>query len=142
MRIFLNLLLIFMFSGTTNAQTDVWVSNNNDTVTDVATGLIWQAEDDDVSRNQADAITYCNNLTLGGSSNWRLPNIKELLSIVDYRAHDPAIDKRNFSGTNSSSYWSVSSRAANPADAWVVDFLRGNATLSFNLNSNFVRCVL
>jgi hypothetical protein len=57
--------------------------NGNGTLTDNVTGLAWQQEDDDVQRNWEDAITYCEGLSLAGYSDWRLPNIKELKSIVD-----------------------------------------------------------
>ncbi|MCP4414408.1 MAG: DUF1566 domain-containing protein [Gammaproteobacteria bacterium] len=58
--------------------------NSDGTVSDNATGLMWQQSDDGNSRDWVNALSYCENLTLGEQSDWRLPNAKELQSIVDY----------------------------------------------------------
>ncbi|MFA6871496.1 MAG: DUF1566 domain-containing protein [Bacteroidaceae bacterium] len=67
------------------------------TITDEATGLMWAKEDSENSMTWKDALAYAENSELGGYTDWRLPNVKELHSIVDYtRAPDvtdsPAID--------------------------------------------------
>jgi hypothetical protein len=65
-----------------------FVDNGDDTVSDRATGLMW-TQDDYQSTDFDDAVSYCEACTTGGYSDWRLPNIKELQSIVDYsRAPD------------------------------------------------------
>lgn len=61
-----------------------FVENANGTVTDEATGLTWQQADSGSPLGWGDALAYCANLSLGGSEDWRLPNAKELQSIVDY----------------------------------------------------------
>jgi len=58
--------------------------NGDQTVSDLATGLMWQQADDGIPRNWEDALAYAENLDLAGHQNWRLPNAKELHSIVDY----------------------------------------------------------
>ncbi len=64
-------------------------NNNNGTITDKATGLTWQQSDSRKGMNWADALSYCESLSLAGKDDWRLPNAKELQSIVDYsRAPD------------------------------------------------------
>lgn len=67
------------------------------TVSDTATGLMWQKADDGNSRDWKEALEYAENLELAGYSDWRLPNSKELQSIVDYSrspqtTQSPAID--------------------------------------------------
>ncbi|MFN7553082.1 MAG: DUF1566 domain-containing protein [Pseudomonadota bacterium] len=54
------------------------------TVVDGATGLEWQQEDDGIGRAWAAALAYCVALDLGGATDWRLPDAKELHTIVDY----------------------------------------------------------
>lgn len=77
--------------------------NGNGTVSDAATGRMWQQADDGTRREWADALAYCEALTLGGHDDWYLPNSKELQSIVDYRRTGfPAIDQTYFSITQDS----------------------------------------
>ncbi len=58
--------------------------NGNGTVTDRATALMWTKSDSGVGLNWGDALGYCSALDTVGSNSWRLPNVKELQSIVDY----------------------------------------------------------
>ncbi|MCB1172476.1 MAG: DUF1566 domain-containing protein [Leptospiraceae bacterium] len=75
--------------GNTNYGLNNFTDNSNGTVTDSATSLVWQKADDGNSYTFPGAINYCNSLSLGGQSDWRVPNAKELQSIVDYsRAPD------------------------------------------------------
>lgn len=73
-----------MVRGNNSYGINDFIDNNNGTITDKATGLIWQKTDDGIARDWENAITYAENLNLGGKSDWRLPNAKELQSIVDY----------------------------------------------------------
>ncbi len=68
--------------------------NGDGTVSDRATGLMWQQIDDGRARDWKGALASCENLVLSGRDDWRLPNVKELQGIVDYRDADPALDTR------------------------------------------------
>jgi len=61
-----------------------YVDNGDGTISDLATGLMWQKADDGVSKDWEEAIEYSENLELVSFNDWRLPNAKELQSIVDY----------------------------------------------------------
>lgn len=61
-----------------------FVDNGNSTITDQATGLMWQKLDSQQGLDWQASLEYAENLTLGGYDDWRLPNAKELQSIVDY----------------------------------------------------------
>ena len=75
--------------GNTDYGVNEFVDNGDGTITDLATGLIWQKADDGTTRNWEEALAYAEDLTLAGQDDWRLPNAKELQSIVDYtRAPD------------------------------------------------------
>jgi len=54
----------------------------DDVVIDEKTGLMWQRERADNTMNHANAIEYCENLSLGGYSDWRLPSISELKTLI------------------------------------------------------------
>lgn len=98
-----------------NSQADVnagapnlesYKDNGDRTVTDNVTGLMWEQETLAGHITQSAATTYCQGLTLAGHSGWRLPTMIELLSIVDYGAFDPSINKAFFKGAESGFYWS------------------------------------
>ncbi|MHC4202098.1 MAG: Lcl C-terminal domain-containing protein, partial [Planctomycetota bacterium] len=66
-----------------------FVDNRDGTVTDRATGLTWTKADSGRTMNWAEALEYAEGLSLAGRDDWRLPDVKELQSIVDYtRAPD------------------------------------------------------
>lgn len=68
----------------TNYGKNNFIDNRDGTISDYATGLMWQKADDSVSRDWNEALLYAENLKLAEYSDWRLPNAKELQSIVDY----------------------------------------------------------
>jgi hypothetical protein len=61
-----------------------FIENGDGTITDTATGLVWQQEDSIEGMTWEEALAYAEDLTLAGHDDWRLPNAKELQSIVDY----------------------------------------------------------
>jgi len=90
---------------------DNLVSNKDGTVTDTNTGLMWQQKTAGEMNWEA-SLSYCENLSLAGYSDWRLPTAKELASIVDRSKYNPAIDKDYFPDTMSSYYWSSTAYAS------------------------------
>jgi len=70
--------------GNTAYGTNQFVNNGDGTITDDATGLMWMQDDNGTGVLWKDALSYAENLTYAGHSDWRLPDVKELQSIVDY----------------------------------------------------------
>ncbi|MFZ5766247.1 MAG: DUF1566 domain-containing protein [Thermodesulfobacteriota bacterium] len=114
-------------------------------MTDNATGLMWQQEEDNnnTTRTRAAALAYCESLELpeGGYDDWRQPNVKELESLTDDSRYNPAIDPAAFPGKNTSTYWSSSTSANYPINAWGVSFLYGYVYGYGKNYSYYVRCV-
>ena len=75
--------VIYVRGNTAYGEND-FVDNGNGSITDNATGLTWTQNDSGVGMNYEAALNYCESLETAGSSDWRLPNVKELQSIVDY----------------------------------------------------------
>jgi hypothetical protein len=99
--------------------------NDDDTVTDTATGLMWQKLEVE-TMNWQGALDYCEELDLAGYDDWRLPNTKELQSIVDYeKSNSPYIDEI-FENAVASAYWSSTTYAGNTDTAWRVHFNYGD----------------
>ena len=119
-----------------------FTDNGNGTVTDGATGLVWQRRDDNKKRSWTGALAYCEeDVNLAGKIDWRLPNIRELRSIVDYEKYNPAIDATFFPDTDSWYYWSSTSRTDFTGNAWYVDFDDGDVFHHFRSDGYYVRCV-
>ncbi len=112
------------------------IDNGDNTVTDTFTGLMWQKEDDGSGLTWEAAITYAQDLSLAGFEDWRLPNIKELDSITDLSAYNPAIDPI-FSGTKPSGYWSSTAIVNNPDNPWAVNFYNGGDIYNINEASEY-----
>ena len=70
--------------GNTAYGTNQFINNGNGTITDNATGLMWMQNDNGKGVTWEKALGYAENLTYAGYSDWRLPDVKELQSIVDY----------------------------------------------------------
>jgi len=73
-----------MVRGNTEYGENNYADNGDGTISDLATGLMWQKADDGVSKDWEEALEYSDNLELASFNDWRLPNAKELQSIVDY----------------------------------------------------------
>jgi len=69
-----------------------FVDNGDGTITDNATGLMWAQEDSGEGMDWEAALSYAENSTLAGYTDWRLPNVKELQGIVDYSYSPSATD--------------------------------------------------
>jgi outer membrane protein TolC len=90
--------------------------------------------------NWQNALAACDTLTLAGSSDWRLPEIRELIALADYRATSSALDPL-FSGNTSGVYWSATTVAATPNNAWTLRMSDGQF-FGVSKTANFVvRCV-
>jgi hypothetical protein len=84
--------------------------------------------------------------SLGGHSDWRVPTLSELKTIVDLTqgfcggGSGPCINPI-FGPTQALVYWSASTNAGNTTGAWVVFFFNGVASPSINTNDTFARAV-
>jgi len=115
----------------------------SETVTTNSTGLMWQdsSEAKNTKRDWKGALNYCAELSLAGHSDWRLPSIKELQSIVDVGRHKPSIQKDFKNVSTSGRYWSSSVYVPSNKNAWVVHFEDGSTYDYRKTREYYVRCV-
>lgn len=109
-----------------------FVDNNDGTVTDEATGLMWMQCDIGEALEWEDALAFAENSEYAGYDDWRLPDVKELQSIVDYSGVYPAVDEGYFSCTELEEnefyyFWTNTSAYFSPTSpgygyAWYVAF--------------------
>ncbi len=86
--------------GTTTLYDMHYVDNHDGTVTDQSTHLMWAKDDSGKRMNWVEALEYAKQSDLAGHHDWRLPNAKELQSLVDYqKTQFPAINTKYFNTT-------------------------------------------
>ena len=115
----------------------VYVDNGDGTVSDSQTGLMWQKGATSTTYTWAAARDYCDGLSLGNKSDWRLPTMAELVSIVDY-GNSPALSASWFGAA--SVVWSAIPMQTEPT-AWYVEFGDGQYCRTSQESLESVRCV-
>lgn len=110
------------------------------TAFDTRTGLTWQRSAPLGSMRWADADQYCRKNTAGlPGGGWRLPSMKELVTLVDRAQVEPALDTAAFSKRPQGYFWTSS--AGPGGDTAAVEFTRGYVQITPVDRSLFVRCV-
>ena len=131
------------------------LDHGDGTISDTKTGLMWKKCAEGLSGENCDTgsvLTFnwqqaleqpgiVNSSGFAGYTDWRLPNIKELTSIVEEQCSNPAIDINRFPGTPSSRFWSASACSSNSSVTWCVGFDYGYSTGNYRNDSLQVRLV-
>ncbi len=94
-----------------------YTNNSNGTITDNVTGLMWQQVDggEMIIEN---ATTYCDNLALGGYSDWRLPSPIESFSILNHQNNNPAMNSTYFTTSQAEYWWTNAYQAGDNTKVW------------------------
>ncbi len=118
-----------------------FTDNGDGTIRDNLTNLLWQKTPHPDTLTWEQALTYAENLTLGGFSDWRLPNIKELQSINDERLISPSVTTNFFPNVGIKKYWSSSSLPNQTTKAWYLSTQYGITTYDFKTARLAILCV-
>ena len=129
---------------TSSGDDPSFTDNGDGTITDNCTNLEWKkCLEPDISiaddwcgafsyYTWEDAIAWCENLDFGGHTDWRLPNINELLSIFNYQNYNPSVNSTFFPSVDRSIMgdfgigdWTSTTYDFNPELAWKVNFTGG-----------------
>ncbi len=98
--------------------------NGDGTITDNLTGLVWQ-QDGDASgpRTWEQALSYCSGLDLAGHDDWRLPNRKEMLSLINFSKSFTStwLNDSGFTGIRNDFYWTSNVDPCCTSDACYID---------------------
>ena len=120
--------------GTRRGETHHYADNKDGTVTDIDSGLMW-AQTAGPSVTWEAAKNYAKGITIGGYNDWRLPDVKELASLIDFDILNfpelaggvPCIDRTFFPQATAASYWTATKlHSPTGGEAWYVDFAGGN----------------
>lgn len=119
--------------------------NGDGTITDQRTTLMWEKLSNDGSIHDVDDVAFwwagafkkvsdLNSQAFAGYSDWRLPNARELNTLTNFAAYNPAVDpafnnnclpgctQTECSCTNEAPYWSSTTIQFTPQNAWALDF--------------------
>jgi hypothetical protein len=132
---------VLYIRGNTAYGTNEFVDNGDGTITDNATGLMWMKNDNAAGVLWENALNYAESLEASGYTDWRLPNAKELHSIVDYTrspattnsaAIDPMFNCTSITNeageTDYPYYWSSTTFCSSPTNgAWAAYISFGKA---------------
>lgn len=113
---------------------------SQDVVFDNLSGLFWEKKPQPNPMNWENALTYAENLTHAGFSDWRLPNIKELHSLQNVNLIQPCVNTEYFPNIGIKKYWSSTTLANQETRAWYFDTNFGITTYDNKTNSNFIIC--
>ena len=119
-----------------DTPTGAFTDHGNGTVTHTVTGLMWKKcaqgqSGVSCSTGSATTLAWAGALAsavsdaTAGHTDWRLPNKKELESIVEGCGYSPAINLAIFPNTPSGTFWSGTTYATDAPTAWSVDFIDG-----------------
>jgi hypothetical protein len=116
--------------------TNDFVDNGNGTITDRATGLMWQKSGSSRAKTLKRAKTYVKQLNMAqfaGYSDWRLPTIEEFVSLVEREkvngVHiDPLFDNKQKMCWSSDKADPFGGHTGNPPQIWIVNFAKGGIT--------------
>ena len=113
-----------------------------DLIFDKTTSLLWA--DNEASQSlditYKEAQEYCSNLVIGSHSNFRVPTLFELMSLIDYNRYKPAI-LRGFENTDNEVYWSTTPFVDDKDKNWAVNFKSGKTDIIAKSYDRHVRCV-
>jgi hypothetical protein len=116
--------------------------NIGKTVLDLSTGLEWIKDADVMGRpvdwmDAVDGVKELNRSSTYGYDDWRIPNIRELASLVDTNRHSPALSKKHPFINLQQAYWSATTSVYEPSYAWVVEIADGAVGVGFKRLTEF-----
>ncbi len=125
-----------------------FADNGDGTVTDNLTGLVWLKNANcDGKKMWANALSFCNSITSGSweeltdgsvAGDWRLPNIKELQSLIDYGQQSPVLPVGHpFVNLQSDWYWSGTTCVHYTGSAWTVRMSYGDVGSGGKVSGKF-----
>jgi hypothetical protein len=117
---------------------------DNEAVLDRNTGLVWEQSPGTGSVTWGGARHSCADRVVGNQKAWRLPSFAELASLIDPSVPFPGLSLppgHPFTNVQPAPYWSASTNAVNPENAWFVDFGGGTVTSAGKANGFPVWCV-
>ncbi len=109
-------------------------------VLDTWTSLYWQ-QTSATAAIWTDAKVFCAELEAATFDDWRLPTVRELHGLADFRLREPALNGVAFPDAAGAVWWSRTPDVNDPTQGWSVDFEFGSTALQAIDGEHGVRCV-
>jgi hypothetical protein len=133
---------------TESMPTSAFVNNGDGTVSHNLTGLMWKqcvqgSSGPGCATGAATPMVWRAALaasaadTAAGYGDWRLPNIKELESLVETCGSFPATNQTLFPATPGSYFWSATSYVSSPSNAWAITFGGGSSGVAAKADNRY-----
>ena len=110
-----------------------FTDKGNGTIYDNLTGLSWQKNISNDTLNWEEALKYADTFAIGGFTDWRLPNIKELQSVNDESLVNPSVNTAYFPNIGKKYYWSSTTLPNQTNKAWYLDTHFGITTYQLKI---------
>jgi hypothetical protein len=118
-----------------------FVSYGDDETVTSSDGLVWSKQTSLSGMNWEEANTYCSSFEAGGMSDWFLPTVEELRTIVAFDRVNPAIDTDLFEVPSGDAfYWTATEEADLTGNAWQIKFQNGYTAPTDKTSAGWVRC--
>mgnify|MGYP000639834271 FL=1 len=131
-------LVLFMFPG---CESDGKLTDQTVIIPESRSPTLQWQRHEPGKKTQTDAIEYCTALTLEDKTDWRLPTIQELFTLIDFEKKNPAIDKALFPAAEPRYYWSSTLLKGRESSAWYVLFYAGGIGYETAMGMGYIRCV-
>jgi len=128
---------VLLFTVSDALAVGPYVDNEDGTVTDIGTGLMWQQSGDGVLRDWYEAYAYCGELVLAEFDDWRLPEVDELAGLKETNHPTPWIN--DVFDCYTYLYWSGTTSPVSSISAWAISFTTGGG-VDGKQNPYYVRC--
>lgn len=126
-------------------EDSAFIDNGDGTVTDQRTRLVW-AKDPEAEMDRSQAKAYVETLVFAGRDDWRLPDVEDLLTIVDFGRTSPSISSAFAipgAGGDERFYWTatVHPRSMAGVESYIIDFGSARVLSAYHTEPMFVRAV-
>ncbi|MGD2028803.1 MAG: DUF1566 domain-containing protein [Desulfobacterales bacterium] len=125
-----------------NVLETTFVANGDGETVTSSDSLVWSKQTSDASMSWEEANAYCSNLQAGGSSDWFLPTMEELRTVVAFDKAGPAIDTSLFEvASGEAYYWTATEQVGSTGThAWRIKFENGYTAPADKTSVGWVRC--
>ncbi len=117
----------------------VFMDNGDGTITDLRNNMLWERGDDQTPRTWMEAMAYCEELELGGKSDWSLPTNDDLQTITEFGRSQNVMNE--IFKYRQGNYWTATPHSTGLDQYLTIGFFDADSNAHQKETPHFVRCV-